>query len=165
MATFDAASAVEPMDWNFEKYGAGKGTVPEPSDIEIERFMRKYRVLSSEVLRSAEISANKELQEMVDRRLKENDPDDPTEVLTVQESIEVMRQIDFAGDEKAPEIAEAMLDLVVTITKGSPNKQQLLALPNRVRGAFYGWLIGQLTNPDFSAAAGMRPSLSLVNGG
>lgn len=164
MAGFDAGSAVEPMDWDFSKFGAGKGTIPEPSDVEIEKFMRKYQVLATQVMRSAEVQTNEELRELVEQRAKEADPNNPTAPLTVAESLEVMKTVDLSGV-KATEISDAMLELVLTVTKGMPGREQILALPNRIRGAFYGWLIGQLTNPDFSVAAGTRPSLSLVNGG
>jgi hypothetical protein len=164
MAGFDAGSAVEPMDWDFSRFGAGKGTVPEPSDVEIERFMRKYQVLATQVMASAEIQTNSELQELIERKAQEADPGSPVKPLTVAESLEVFQQVDLSGV-RATEIADAMLELALTITKGSPSREQLEALPNRIRGAFYGWLIGQLTNPDFSVAAGTRPSLSLVNGG
>lgn len=161
MAGFDAGSAVEPMDWDFSKFGAGKGTVPEPSDVEIDRFMRQYQVLATQVIRSAEAQTNQQLQELIERRAKEDDPDSPEKPLTLEQSVEVMKQVDLGN---SAEIANAMLDLIITITKGQPSREQLMALPHRVRGAFYGWLIGQLTNPDFSVAAGTRPSLSLVSG-
>lgn len=165
MAGFDAASAVAPMDWDFSKFGGGSGTVPEPSDVEIERFMRKYQILTTQVLRSANVRTNKQVDELLEQWAEEDDPDNPRQVFSVQQSIEIMKQVDLSGAEVAPEISEAMLGLILTITKGSPSREQLLVLPNRVRGAFYGWLIGELTNPDFSVAAGTKPSLSLVNGG
>lgn len=165
MVAFDAGSAVEPMDWDFSKFGAGSGTIPEPSDVEIERFMRKYQILTTQVLRSANAKTNEQVDGLIKQWAEEEDPNNPREILTVEQSMELMERIDLAGSEVAPEISEAMLELVLTITKGSPSREQILSLPNRVRGAFYGWLFGQLTDPDFSVAVGTKPSLSLVNGG
>jgi hypothetical protein len=164
MAAFDAGSAVAPMDWDFSKFGAGKGTVPEPSDIEIERFMKKYRILATQVLAASEDQTNLQITRDIEQRTQAAE-DGRTTYLTVAQSLEVMNQVDVSGEDVSPEISDAMVELVLTITKGSPGKDQILALPNRVRGAFYGWLIGELTNPDFSVTAGTTPSLSLVNGG
>lgn len=38
---FDAASQVEPLDWDFTKFGGGKGTIPEPSMSELRAFRQK----------------------------------------------------------------------------------------------------------------------------
>lgn len=164
MAGFDAGNVVEAMDWDFTKYKAGKGTVPEPSDVELERFLRKYRVLVTSVMQAAGVEIIVRDNEMIELK-----PDGVTrtQALTMPEAIKLMGEIDLEKVEESSsyKISDAMLDLVVTITKGKPSKQQLLKLPNRIRGAFFGWLIGQLTNPDFGPAVDTSPSLALVNGG
>lgn len=158
---FNAESVVEPMDWDFTKYGAGKGTIPEPSDREVERFLKKYQVLISQTLRSAELRA----AEQLDEAISEAAGGDEKRLLTLAESVAVMSRIDSDELLSGPEAAEALVGLFASITKGQPSKEQMMQLPHRIRGAFYGWVMGQLTNPDFSAAAGSRPSLALVNGG
>lgn len=164
MVAFDAGSAVAPMDWDFSKFGAGTGTVPEPSDVEIERFMKKYQILVTQVVAAAEDRTNLAISSEIEQRIKAIE-DGRTTYLSLEESLEIMRGVDISGDDVAPEISDAMLNLVLTITKGSPSKEQLLALPNRIRGAFYGWLVGELTNPDFAVAAGTKNSLAHLNGG
>lgn len=172
MAAFNAETVVEPMDWDFTKYGGGKGTIPEPSDIEVERFLKKYQLLVTQTLMAAQIKAADQLDGVIEQeRAKRPKPDgeqaedEPAKLLTLQESIEVMSRIDSDELLSSPEAAEALVGLFASICKGSPSKDQILLLPHRIRGAFYGWVMGQLTNPDFSAAVGTRPSLSLVNGG
>lgn len=164
MATFDAGNVVEAMDWDFTKYKAGKGTVPEPSDVEIERFLRKYRMLVTSVMQSA--GAEIIVRDNQTIELKD-DGVTATPILSLADATAAMGQIDLESVESsaAYKISEAMLDLIVTITKGKPSRHQLQKLPNRVRGAFYGWVIGQLTNPDFGPAVDTKPSLALVNGG
>lgn len=157
---FDAESVVEPMDWNFSKFGAGKGTIPEPSDIEVERFLKKYQVLISQTLRSAERRAIEQLDTAINEAAGDED-----RLLTLEESVAVMGRIDSNELISSSEASDALLELFATITKGQPSKEQMLALPHRIRAAFYGWVMGQLTNPDFSAAVATKPSLALVNGG
>lgn len=164
MAAFDAGTALDPMDWDFSKYDAGTGTVPEPSDVEIERFLKKYRVMATSVMQNAAAQLDQQMRDDIKKRAKVVEDQENAQVLSLDDALEVMKQVDITAADVSPAIVNAMADLVVTITKGSPSKEQLLKLPNRVRGAFYGWLIGQLTDPEFSAAA-TRPALSLVNGG
>lgn len=160
MAKFVAESAVEEMAWNFTKYGGGEGVIPEPSDLAIERFLRKFNIIITQVSRSA---ANKAAEADAELMIRTDDQG-KERLLTFEESIEVLKKIDVSETNTSPEVSDAMLDLVANLTKGNPTKAQIKKLPNRVRGAFYGWLIGQLTNPEYSAAV-TRPSLSLVNGG
>lgn len=164
MATFDAGNVVEAMDWDFTKYKAGRGTVPEPSDVEIERFLRKYRVLVTSVMQAAGTEIVVRDNQTIELK---SDGVTSTPILTLVEATKAMAEIDLESVESSAsyKVSEAMLDLVVTITKGKPSKQQLQKLPNRVRGAFFGWLIGQLTNPDFGPAVDTKPSLALVNDG
>lgn len=158
MAGFDAGNAVEPMDWDFTKFGGGKGTIAEPSDVEMERFLRKYRTLMGAVRDEALASLKQSEEESV---AAERSP------VTLEEAKQLMAEIDLTEEQSefARRISEQMLDIVCSITKDSPSREQIGKLPNRIRGAFYGWLVGQLTDPDFVQAADTRPSLSLVNGG
>lgn len=161
MAGFDAGNVVEPMDWDFTKFGGGKGTIPEPSDVEMERFLRKYRTLMGAVRDEALASVEQAEQEA------KAEAEGARRGVTLEEARQLMAEIDLTdeGSEFARRVSEQMLDIVVGITKGSPSREQISALPNRIRGAFFGWLVGQLTDPDFVQAADTRPSLSLVNGG
>lgn len=170
MAKFNAEECVEAMEWDFTKYGGGKGVIPEPSDLQMERFLRKYTILVTQAAQAAATRTIEVDQGILDRLQDAEEPilnEDGTpkmRVLTLEQAIEVMKQIDVVGTDTSPAISEAMLDLMCTITKNSPSKAQIKKLPNRPRGAFFGWLMGQLTNPEYSAAV-TRPALSLVTGG
>jgi hypothetical protein len=161
MAGFDAGSIVEPMNWDFSKFGGGSGTVPEPSDAEVERFLKKYQVLVTQTLRTAELNAAQQLDDAISKAAGT----DESRLLTLQESISVMSQIDSGELASSSDAVDALVDLFASICKGSPSKEQLMSLPHRIRAAFYGWLMGQLTNPDFSAAADTKSSPVHANGG
>lgn len=157
MAAFDAGNIVAAMDWDFSKFGAGKGTIPEPSDIEMERFLRNYTKLMTSFSAAA-------IGSVSPKNGEDGEDSDKPKILSLDEAIELMKSVDITADYVSPKISEAMLELVLQITKGSPNREQIVSLPQRIRGAFYGWLLGQLTSPDFIPAAGTKPSLSLVSG-
>jgi hypothetical protein len=162
MSGFDAGNVVLAMDWDFSKFGAGKGTVPEPSDVKIERFLRKYRVIANQALNAAGSAIVLE----DDPKLLQDEEGNP-KIPTLADAIAVMKQIDLEDDGtmQSRQVAEQMLDLFDWFCDGKPGRGQLQQLPNRIRAAFYGWVVGQVTNPDFGPAADTKPLLNLVNGG
>jgi hypothetical protein len=116
MAGFDAAAAVEPMDWNFEKYGAGSGTVPEPSTKDMKDFQKEF----ARVMRDATAL---EL------------PDDEAAKLSEDEFNALQEQVDEIGDR---------LDIAIaTLCKDQPSRDQVSKLPFRVKTAFSKWLMEQ----------------------
>lgn len=52
------------------------------------------------------------------------------------------------ASDAAPEIATKMAALFGSLCQECPSTEQILELPYRKRQAFYGWVVGQLANPE-----------------
>jgi hypothetical protein len=125
MAGFDAATAVEPMDWNFEKFGGGVGTVPEPSTEEMKLFQKDFARI------------------MRDGNALEMDNEESVK-LTEEEFEELQTKMSAISDR---------LDVAIsTLCKEQPSRAQVALLPFRVKTAFSRWLMEQF-NPEAAAAA------------
>lgn len=125
MAGFDAATAVEPMDWNFEKFGGGTGTVPEPSTEEMKLFQKDFARI------------------MRDGNALEMDNEESVK-LTEEEFEELQTKMSAISDR---------LDVAIsTLCKEQPSRVQVALLPFRVKTAFSRWLMEQF-NPEAAAAA------------
>lgn len=152
---FDASVAVPALEWDFRAYGAGEGTSPEPSDVMIERFRRKYLRM---------MTAIKEQVQLTAAQLEQDDSEvSIPRLLSIAESVKAMNEI-TGDDEVAATINRQMCQITSEVLSGQPSPDQIQALPLRVRAAFFGWVIGQVLNPE-SYAAVTRPSLRAVAGG
>lgn len=118
MAGFDAATAVEAMDWNFEKFGGGSGVVPEPSTKEMKDFQKQF----------ARIMRDAGALEMSDEDAAKLDE---AEFEALQE------QVDEIGDRLDATIAR--------LCKDQPSAEQVKKLPFRVKTAFSKWLMEQFS--------------------
>jgi hypothetical protein len=49
MGKFDAASAVDPLEYDFTKYGGSSGTIPEPTTKQVESFMNAAIEIAGEL--------------------------------------------------------------------------------------------------------------------
>lgn len=163
---FIADKAVEPLDWDFSKYGAGSGTSPEPSTAMIERFNRKWRQLVQALIamRNAAVTAEtSEAEELTPEQAKEKLL--AFQGLNLDDALQRLSQ--ELDDEALPGIEEVighMAQLIAEVTKDQPSVDQIMALPHRPRTAFFGWFVGEMTSPE-SEAADTKPSLSLVHNG
>lgn len=124
MAGFDAAAAVEPMDWNFEKFGGGSGTVPEPSNDEMKRFQRDF----ARVMREG---AKLDMSDDAAKKMDETEFE--------------------AYQMKAEDIGKQLDTVIADLCKNSPSAEQVGRLPFRVKTAFSQWLMKQF-NPEAEAA-------------
>jgi hypothetical protein len=116
MSGFDAATAVEPMNYDFTAYGGGKGVVPEPSTAEMQSFQREF----AKVMRKGQ-------------KLEVSDEDAMK-----------MSEKDFDKLQKdAAAIGEELDDLIAGLCKGEPSKEDVAKLPFRVKTAFSKWLMEQ----------------------
>lgn len=126
--TFDA-SAYGTLRYDFKKWGGVQGIIPDPSDEQIEAFLRRLRDIA---------------REFGDDTADDVDIEDASaEQLTAM--LEDDTGLRLADAQKA--IAEAVSELC----QGSPDVAQLLQLPFRVRQGFLGWLQRKLMNPEASA--------------
>lgn len=124
--TFDAG-AFGTLRYDFKAFGGVQGIIPDPSDQLIEDFMRGMRDTA--------------------KRFQQDQAD--VDGLSDSDVLEMM------DDDSAMQIVEAQQAIcqhVSELCQGSPNTDQLLALPFRVRQAFMRWLQGKLLDPEGGAA-------------
>jgi hypothetical protein len=172
---FKAAEFVEPLDFDFAPYADLKGTVPEPSDRAVNKFLKRWQKLVAEIIRLN----MQELQEMptgealaalpeeerarIEAQQAEIEKALPT---TVSGALEAMNDMSFddsgvEGKSAGELVADRMCEIVDELSGGKPSAAQLLAVPYRPRSQFLGWLVGELTNPE-KGKAGSSTTLRAV---
>jgi hypothetical protein len=103
-----------------------KGTVPEPSDEAVQEFQRRLTAASRDVL-----------------------PDD----LDLDDRVAVARAMRDLPEGTFRKIDQAIIDAVAELTDGDPTREQIAALPFRLRRRFVTWLQRELMDPESSTAA------------
>lgn len=122
MSKFDAMQAVEAMEYDFTAYGGGRGTIPEPSNGQIDRF---FKSLSS-------------IYDKFKGLLPEGSTLDSTDPAAIEKAMETLEGLD------SEVMNRYMAEAIAEVTSGSPNADEIMALPYRVQQAFMGWLVGEL---------------------
>lgn len=110
MPKFDASRAVTVLDYDFNKFGAGKGITPEPSDAQIFRYSKLMADLGAEL------------------GISETDPKKIAEFAASITEEDMMEQ------------ALKQAEITAELCSDQPSRDDLMKLPPRVRAAFYGWL-------------------------
>lgn len=169
---FKATEQVDPLDYDFRPYlddtdiprNRHAGTVPEPTENMINEFIHKWQLTIREITRLRLTSSTKSEddmteQELADHRAEQEEIED-TLPRTVGEALSTVR--DSTVDlEDSNAITDELATLTATVCQDQPNKDTIQALPGRIRAAFYGWIVGELANPE-PAAAVTRPDLRAV---
>jgi hypothetical protein len=127
MSGFKAAEAVAALDYDFGEYGPS-GTVPEPSREQLDAFWDGRR----KILEDAGIDLS---------MLESLDPLDP------ESRVELTKAFASIPEEKRKAMAPAQIENVAKLCAGSPSEEELKLLPGRYQDAFFGWLMGMLSNP------------------
>lgn len=120
MATFDANS-VGSIGYDFSTWEGPAGTVPEPSDSQIDELMTDIR------------AAMKKYDLEVDEQDQASD---------------LTEKMDQAGEGFFTEMQEDLIKAYAKVCSQNPSEKVLRALPYRVRNKFFGYLMGELTNPE-----------------
>jgi hypothetical protein len=152
---FDASQAVTELEWDFTAYGAGSGTSPEPSDLAIMRFQRKQMRLATATVEDVRLT-----KQQLDQDDKEVQI---VKLIPLKEALSAIAAID-GTDERGALVMRQMAEIVAEALSDCPTADQIMKLPLRIRSAYYGWITGQLLNPE-SYAAVTTPILRAVNGG
>lgn len=152
---FKAEEAVEPLDWDFNPYVEAKGTIPEPSDRQVSKFLRRYQRTVQDVVRLSQQQLA-DAQNLTDEERAARRAELPQ---TVAECVTAMQALE--ADEDTQRLADLMIEMTAEVCSGSPGEDVLRQVPFRVRGMFFGWLVGELSNPE-GAAADSKPSLRAV---
>jgi hypothetical protein len=130
---FDAGAAVEALDWDFTGAGVkAKGTIPEPSDVTIGDFLDGLKKLYNDT--RAMVEAGEAATDAT-----------PGEMLEALNSVTGAMFVDQMS---------RIADLYAELCSNKPGKDQLLALPLRVRAKFYGWVMSEVVNPEAETGAG-----------
>lgn len=126
MAGFDATTAVEALDFNFRPHVDVSGTIPEPSDAQINRFFKDLQALVKQATGSAGAIT-------------------PTPDQTIA-------WLSALSADQMQESSRATAAAVDRLCSGTPSAEQILALPFRLQQAFIGWLMGMM-RPEAGNAA------------
>lgn len=151
MAKFDAATAVELLEYDFSKYGGTKGEVQEPTTGKVSDFFNNMRAVIQEV-RALQGSAG--------------DLQSPAEDMSEEEIAQRMAAIEEAS-EGAQHFQQRTIELLAelcgaewedrgederVLVGGAPSLDDLSRLPYRVLQAFSRWIVESIrpkeTTPD-----------------
>lgn len=144
---FNAVEVIEPLDWDFtgrkpdgtmtpkwpKSLQNASGTITEPSDAAIGRFMDGMGKLMAE--------AQKQYAELA-------------EVAAGEDSAAIAEAISGVGTRDVVKYHEQMAGLYSELCGGHPTKTQILQLPLRARLPFYTWLSAEVVNPEAGTGAG-----------
>jgi|SRR5215472_11983435 len=133
MAGFNASSAVEPLDYDFNPFVDSKGTVPEPSAEQINDYRRAIMSI---------------FQEMVPEGMDAEPTDNGTRSTTEM----VRRVTEFLGTDRT-EMQEKILHTLADVCSNTPSFDELSALPYRHQQAFAGWISGVFLLPSLPTPA------------
>lgn len=135
MAKFDAATAVEPIEYDFSEFGGASGVTPEPTTDALDRFMDELRVLFEKIRRMRD--------KIHTERTKAPEGVDPEgEEDLAMEAAKLVEMDELRGASK--EILKTMQLVIADLTQGKPSEEDLAKLPQRVFMAYLAWLVDQL---------------------
>jgi hypothetical protein len=128
MPGFNSGVAVEAMTYDFTAHGGSSGTIPEPSQGQVETFFERIESVGK-LIRGLEKDAK-----------KIDDDDD--------EAIDEF--LDNLPRDKIKEVQDEMSVWISELCSGNPSTEAVRALPYRVFGAFTAWLSGEVGPKDTS---------------
>lgn len=136
MSKFDAATAVEAMQFDFTKYGGIEGEIPEPTTGQMNDYMVGMRRIITEY---------RSLAGQVDQDKKPEDMT-PEELGALMDSMDDTMAV-------ATEFNEKTVALTAEFCSNMPDATMLAMLPMRVMRAFSKWLMSEI-NPKAQEEAG-----------
>lgn len=130
MAGFEASGVVEPLDYDFNPYLDVKGTIPEPTDKQIETFLVAMKDLY--------VKAQKEQPDLGELTSQ-------ADILEALDKVDPTTQIKLLGD---------MAAIYGRLCSGTPSATQISKLPVRVRTIFFAWVQGEVMSPEAATGGG-----------
>lgn len=124
MTGFNAATAVEAMDYDFTAFGGSKGIIPEPSTKAVKQFFDALQAIAAEVRPLMEKAQAAEKGE-----------------LSNEDISELMAAMD---DDLVEKQQDRIIDAVADLCGGFPPRDEIANLPYRVLGAFNAWIGAQI---------------------
>ena len=136
MAKFDAAEAVEVLEFDFTRYGGMKGVIPEPSTKKVETFNVEMRAFAQEMRDTLSgATGGMDLKALADMKDEDFDEGDLDKVVDAIESI---------PDDMFSQQQERLSGALGRLCSGTPDQDQLMRLPFRVFTAFNKWIVGEI---------------------
>lgn len=123
MPSFNAATTVKPLDYNFltVEGGKGRGIIPEPTQKQIEDFVAGFQ----ELVKDLRAQTNGEVSE-------EN----------AEEAMTHMR-----------DLRRRSTEIVSELCSGQPSVEEIESLPPRLQSAFAKWVRQEITDPNVESGA------------
>lgn len=135
MPGFNAATVVEPLDYDFrttENPKAPHGVIKEPTDRQladylagIKKLLAKFKGQLPESLLGGDVN--------------------PVDLFNAMDDLDPEVVVNFHAD---------MAGLFAELCSGDPSKADILGLPIRVRAIFYAWLQQEVMSPEAAPGAG-----------
>lgn len=152
---FKAEEAAPDLAYDFTRYGGGKGTSPEPSNEKLVVFQRKYRAYIEALHRTLRAKAL-----MEDARLDEMSGEEAKAearrlagISFEDAQTEVWDEMTKAmPDEEHLARVRQMAEMVEEVFDGIPLADDIMKLPAITKARYFGWVVGQLLNPESEAA-------------
>lgn len=137
MAGFNAATVVEPLDYDFRTKDNPKGkygVIREPNDRQIADYMSGVKTL-----------------------VKGLRADLPEAIAKGGDDVDIAALF-MAVDDLDPEVVvkfhDDMAGIFAALCSGDPSKEDILSVPIRIRVVFYGWLQTEVMSPEVAPGAG-----------
>jgi hypothetical protein len=145
MAKFNAATVVEALEWTFEPLLPAKGTIREPTDDQIVKFLTDVKALVAR------------LQDKARQRAADAAGEPGTDLVpagTGRDPADLVDAIEELDPSVVGEFHQELAGIFGELCSGEPGKDLLLQLPMRIRVVFYSWLREQVMNPEAAPGAG-----------
>lgn len=127
MPKFDGGSIGGSLEYDLTEWGGGPGIVPEPSRPAVNKMMKAVQSSFKE-LGLADVTGG--------------DSTTPNEIADTMNKIE--------DDEVFEKMTTRMTESVAELCGGKPSLHDLQALPYRPFMGFFGWLMGNLMDPELN---------------
>jgi hypothetical protein len=133
MAKFDASKVVEPLDYDLRPHYDKYGTIAEPRDQQIADYISDVKKLV--------------------KNIKEKLPDG-MDVAGTADVTELFNAVDDLDPEVVMEFHREMAGVFSALCSGTPSKEDILAIPIRIRVMFYGWIQQEVMSPEAVSGGG-----------
>jgi hypothetical protein len=132
MAKFEASKVVDPLEYDLRPHYDKFGTIKEPNDRQIADYMSGTKEIV------------KELQGKLPKEIQNPDAD----------LSEMLSAVDDLDPEVVMTFHQKMAGVVAQLCSGDPSKDDILAIPIRIRVIFYGWLQQEVMSPEAAPGGG-----------
>jgi len=153
---FKAEDAVPKLEWDFTRWVPdAKGVSPEPSNMALLAFNAEMRALvdAEARIKKAQIILAMERSGGLSDEEKKAELDRWANLGLAEGTAEALEEVlAILPPEDGEKLNEKQAVLVAGLLNGCPSVDQIMGLPGRVRQAYFGWIAGQLMDPEFGAA-------------